>query len=142
MSNIQSDVKNLSSKSIEAIADISLDKSKEKARIVAFKNEMERGIYKDKKSDNVKIISKTLQGHRFEEGYSGSEEITPLLVEWAEHVKTKLPATGKLRVDYKSTAYRPDTYQFMRKSIPTDSEIRSAVDRVIKSTLRGGTVYG
>lgn len=129
---------------LNGISDKALLNSQDKARVVSFKNAMEKGITKNIVSPtNIQVRSSTEQGMRFETGYEGVEKITPLIREWADYVKVHLPKNAEtIHVDYKDTRFRMDTYKFMFNSIPTEAEVKAELDRVINSTLRGGTVYG
>jgi hypothetical protein len=125
-----------------SVADKGKDSSQERARMVSFKGEMEKGINKVVLSPyNVQVVSGTEQGHRFETGYSGVEQITPLIKEWADHVGTRLKPNAKtINVNYKDTRFRVDTYEFIRRSIPTEAQVKAELDRTIVKTIRGGTV--
>ena len=129
---------------LDKVADKGLENSKQRARVVTFRGQMERGIHKENKGDNnVLVVSSTEQGERFEEGYEGKETITPLILEWAEARNIRLsPEAKEIHVNYKDDRFRLNTHQFMLKSIPTEAEVKAVLDEFINSTMRGGTVYG
>jgi len=122
-----------------------LEANKKIATVRTFTGELKRGM---RVEDDSKVISSC--GHpgniRFDNGidggtYSGQEEITPLLEKWAEERNVDLKNKKSLSVDYADGVHH-QAGGFMFNSIPSEAELKAITDRVIKSTLRGGTVYG
>lgn len=138
-----SDFNNFAKQGLVASARKGKENASKKADMVSFQGEMKRGITLNKvSSEQATVTSNTIQGHRFETGYSGLEPLTPLLRAWAETKGVKVNETqGNMKVYYGKTAFH-DIEQFMFNSIPTEAEVKAELDRVIKSTMRGGTVYG
>ena len=108
-----------------------------------FKGIMKSGLHQDGNgTDNPKVISSGHEGViRFHEGYEnpveplfGNEEF----MEWAEK-RGKNPNAKTMHVSYKDDNFHR-AEDFMRKSIPTEAEVKAELDRVIGQTLRGGTV--
>lgn len=143
---IITDVESFSVAGIEECAVDALVKVKKKTdTIKPFKNNIKDNTNIDRTEKNIRTVYSGTQGHaqRFELGYQNSEErITPLLREWAEKRKVKIGENQKtMKVDYQDNDFH-QAHRFMSKSIPTEAEVKSALDRVIKSTIRGGTIYG
>ncbi len=126
-----------------------LEAKKRVATITAFKGDMERGMHVD---DSNKMSCKAVSSSphpgniRFDNGnnggtYSGTELIDDNIRDWAEVKKVRLGKKTHLNVNYADNKYHK-AQGFMFNSIPSESEVKQVTDRVIKSTLRGGTVYG
>jgi hypothetical protein len=147
------DIEQFASKGLYKVSEKCVFKAKPKARLVRFSGEMERNISLSRKSkDKIVVSANSDQAGKFEIGWQGSVPITPLLENWAEVKKVRLH--NPQPVDYSWTSKkvikegveveltRPNMQKFMFNSIPNEAEVKAELDKIIKSTLRGGTVYG
>lgn len=142
------DISAFAQQGIVSCAKKNLSKAKVSARIPSFTTEMENKIRLGPESKNhIQVVSSSQQAHRFESEFSGEVPITPLVEDWAEHIRrTKNPRfyldrhADSLSVDYRDKPYRQGTQKFMFNSIVTEAEVKAELDRVIVNTMRGGTV--
>lgn len=152
---ISLDIDNFSQEGLVEVSKKGLSNSKPKARLVRFEGQMEESMRMDKLSKNeINVVANSNQAGMFEDGFKGEAEVTPLLKRWADSKQVKLGDRTKIDVDYGWTSKtvkkngvdvtlsRPNMKKFMFNSIPTESEVKIELDRVIKSTIRGGTIYG
>ena len=143
---IKNDLNSFRLSSANNLANDSWKKAKERVGTIrSFSGDMKNTTKVDVSNPYSPAVVSGTKGHaqRFELGYqNGAEPITPLLRQWAEQRDVKIRDGQKtMKVDYMDNDFH-QAHEFMRKSIPTDAEIRDTLDRVIKSTMRGGTVYG
>ena len=135
---IQADIMAFMSRTMDNVSGQALVNAQEKARIPAWKGNMEKGIHLGNRSGNkVSVIAYTNQAYLFETGYRGEVDVTPLLKQWGADKKVRIPASGKFNVNFRR---RPTLYKFMFKSIPSKAQTKPLVDEAFSQTIRGGTV--
>ena len=135
---IQADIMAFMSRTMDNVSGQALVNAQEKARIPAWKGNMEKGIHLGNRSGNkVSVIAYTNQAYLFETGYQGEVDVTPLLRQWGADKKVRIPTVGKFPVNFRR---RPSVYKFMFKSKPTKGEFKLLADEAFSQTIRGGTV--
>lgn len=152
---IINDIKSFAEVSITKLSKKALEKAKPKAELVWFEGQMSKSMnIKKINSTNSQVVANSNQAGMFETGFTGEAEVTPLLRRWAEVKEVKLGKRNKIDVDYGWTSKqvrkngelvtitRPNMKKFMFNSIPNQAEVKAELDKVIRSTMRGGTVYG
>jgi hypothetical protein len=154
MSNLDSrltiDINEFSSVTSRGCADVALKEAKLRvATITAFNGDMQRGMHINPLN---KIITQVVSSSphpgntRFDNGkdggtYKGTELVDDTIRYWAEQKGIDLGEKKYLKVNYANNSFH-QAQGFMFNSIPSEAEVKEVADRVIKSTMRGGTVYG
>ena len=135
---ILADLEAFKQRTLDNVAGQALVNAQEKARIPAWKGNMEKGIHLGNRSGNkVSVIAYTNQAYLFETGYRGEVDVTPLLKQWGADKKVRIPTSGKFNVNFRR---RPNLYQFIFKSKPTKGQFKPLADEAFSQTIRGGTV--
>jgi len=135
---ILADFEAFKQRTLDNVAGQALVNAQEKARIPAWKGNMEKGIHLGNRGKGkIDVIAYTDQAWLFETGYQGEVDVTPLLKQWGADKKVRIPTSGKFNVNFRR---RPNLYQFIFKSKPTKGQFKPLADEAFSQTIRGGTV--
>ncbi len=138
MAFISKDLQRVASETIRQIGIETYHEVRTRAEPVKWSGAMLSGIRGNQVSNNhYQISSNTKQGYRFETGFVGVEPKSDLLSKWFLD-KFGIQHFGKSNVNYANKT----AFQFMKKSIPTQSEIRKVTDAAVMKNMKGGIING